>query len=60
MDGLGCIGKLITNFIGLMTALRREIIRSGTMASQITVEATRIVLILEETTLVENGMTYLA
>ena len=42
-----------------MTALRREIIRSGTMASQM-VEATRIVLILEETTLVENEITYLA
>ena len=44
MDGLGCIGKLISNFIGLMTALRREIIRSGTMASQM-VEAARVVLI---------------
>ena len=60
MDGLGCIGKLITNFIGLMTALRREIIRTGTMASQTTVEATRIVLILQEATLMEHGMTYLA
>ena len=28
MDGLGCIGKLI-NFIGLIAALRREILRIG-------------------------------
>ena len=58
MDGLGCIGKPITNFIGLMTALRREIIRGGTMANQ--VEAWRIVGILEEANLRENGMTILA
>ena len=31
MDGLGCIAKLIVNFIGLMTALRKEIIRIGDM-----------------------------
>ena len=55
MDGLGCIGKLITNFIGLMTALRREIIRGGTMASQ--VEVGRIVCISEEASLMEHGMT---
>ena len=58
MDGLGCIGKLITNFIGLMTALRREIIRGGANTSQ--VEVGRIVCILEEATLMEHGMTYLA
>ena len=58
MGGLGCIGKPITNFIGLMTVLRREIIRGGTMANQ--VEAWKIVGILEEATLGENGMTFLA
>ena len=57
MDGLGCIGKLITNFIGLMAALRREIIRSGAMATQVTVEAQRIVCIFQEPTMMENGMT---
>ena len=45
LDGLGCIGELIRNCIGLMAALRREIIISGRMASQITMEARRIVLI---------------
>ena len=60
MDGLGCIGKPITNFIGLMAALRREIIKGGTMANQVTKEAGRIVGILEEATLRENGMTILA
>ena len=38
MDGLDCIGrKLIRNFIGLMAALQREIIGSGTKANQATV-----------------------
>ena len=43
LDGLGCIGELIANFIGLMTALGKEIIRSGTMANQMTLMARRIV-----------------
>ena len=43
-----------------MTALQKEIIRSGTMANQVTLEAGRIVCIFEEATLTENGMTYLA
>ena len=60
MGGLGCIGKPITNFIGLMAALRREIIRGGTMANPMTGEARRIVGILEEATLREDGMTLLA
>ena len=54
MDGLGCIGKVIVNFIGLMTDLQKEIIESGTMANQMTVEVARIVCIL---TLMGNGMT---
>ena len=54
MDGLGCIGKVIINFIGLMTDLQKEIIESGTMANQMTVEVARIVCIL---TLMGNGMT---
>ena len=40
-----------------MTALRKEIIRTGAMATQVTVEARRIVCIFEEATLAENGMT---
>ena len=40
-----------------MTALRKEIIRTGAMATQVTVEARRIVCIFEEATLTENGMT---
>ena len=60
MGGLGCIGKPITNFIGLITALRREIIRGGKSANQITMKAGRIVVILEEASLGENGMTVLA
>ena len=59
MGGLGCIGKLITNFIGLMATLRREIIRSGTMANQMTVKALRIVGISYAAIMV-HGMTYLA
>ena len=58
MGGLDCIGKPITNFIRLMTTLRREIIRGGTTANQ--VETGRIVGIVEEATLRENGMTFLA
>ena len=58
MGGLDCIGKPITNFIRLMTILRREIIRGGTTANQ--VETGRIVGIVEEATLRENGMTILA
>ena len=54
----------MANFIGLMTALRREIIRSGAMANQMTVEAMRIVENLYETAMStwkkENGMTNLA
>ena len=65
MGGLGCTGgKLITNFTSLMTALRREIIRSGAMASQMTVKAMKIVWNLYETAMgtwkKENGMTNLA
>ena len=42
MDGLDCIGgKLITNFIGLMAALK--IIRSGTKANGDTEDFLRIV-----------------
>ena len=54
----------MVNFIGLMTALRREIIRSGAMANQMTVEAMRIVWNLYETAMgtwkKDNGMTNLA
>ena len=57
MDGLGCIGKLIANFIGLIAALWREIFRIGNDANQVMVEAIRIVCISKEATLVENGMT---
>ena len=58
MGGLGCIGrKLITIFIGLMTAPRMEVIRTGTKANQLTVEARRIVCIFEEATLKIIGMT---
>ena len=60
MDGLGCIGKLITNFIGLMAALRREIFRSGGVANQVTLAAWKIVWFLEEATLMENGVTEFA
>ena len=61
MGGLGCIGKLITNFIASMTAQRREIIRIGAMAIQVTVEAMKIVCIMQNVTLImENGMTLLA
>ena len=57
MDGLDCIGKMITNFIGLMAALRREIIRNGTTVNQMTVEATKIVCIFLREATLENGMT---
>ena len=57
MDGLGCIGKLIKNFIGLIAALWKEIFRIGKDANQVKVEAIRIVCISKEATLVENGMT---
>ena len=57
MRGLGYIGKLITNFIGLMTALRTEVTRTGTMANQMTKEMLRIVGIFWE---MVNGMTYRA
>ena len=57
MDGLGCIGKLMTNFIGLIAALRGETLATGPEANQVKVAAMRIVCILRKTTLVENGMT---
>ena len=60
MDELCCTGKLITDFIGLMATLRIEIMRSGTMANQVTVTATRIVCILTEAKLMEQGMTEVA
>ena len=45
MDGLGCIGELIKNFIGLIAALWREILRIGAKENQ-RKEEMRIVCIL--------------
>ena len=59
MDGLGCIGKLITNFIGLIAALWREILRNGAEENQ-RKEEMRIVCILWKRPLVANGITEIA
>ena len=36
LDGLACFGELIKNFTGLITAERRESMKNGTVANQIT------------------------
>ena len=60
LDGLACFGELIRNFTGLITAQRREIMKSGTVANQITLEAWRIAVIFQEATMVEHRMTAVA
>ena len=59
MDGLGCIGKLIKNFIGLIAALWREILRNGAEENQ-KKEKMRNVYILWESEMVANGITEIA
>ena len=60
-DGLGCIGKMITNFIGLMAALRRiKNIIIGPLASQATIYMGRSVCVFEQATRKEHGMTFFA
>ena len=47
MDGLGCIGKLMMNFIpGLIAALKRGILCIGPEANEVKVPAMRIVFLL--------------
>ena len=60
LDGLACFGELIRNFTGLITAQRREVIKSDTVANQITLEVWRIAVIFQEAAMVEHRMTAVA